>query len=49
MVPSGPQNLGPKLSKSLINNPLRVNKPVPFGPRKEPGKRTVIRGQPSVV
>jgi hypothetical protein len=37
MVPSGPQNLGPKISKSLINNPLRVNKPVAFGARKEPG------------
>lgn len=38
MVPSGPQNLGPKLSKSLINNPLRVNKPVAFGTRKQPDK-----------
>jgi hypothetical protein len=42
MVPSEPQNLGPKISKSPINNPLRVNKPVPFGVRKEPGKRVVI-------
>ena len=35
-VPTEPQNLAPKLSKSLVNNPLRVNKPVAFGPRREP-------------
>jgi len=36
MVPSEPQNLGPKLSKSLINTPPGINRPVPFGLRKEP-------------
>lgn len=36
MVPSEPQNLGPKLSKSLVNTPLGVNKPVEFGARKQP-------------
>ena len=34
MVPSEPQNPGPKLSKSLINTPPGVNKPVPFGGRE---------------
>lgn len=35
MVPSEPQNLGPKLSKSLVKNPPGVNKPVPIGGRIE--------------
>jgi hypothetical protein len=43
MVPSEPQNLGPKLSKSLINDPLGVNRPVPYGFRKEPAKWEVVR------
>lgn len=34
-----PGNRGAKLSNSLVNNPLGVNKPVPFGPRKEPWLR----------
>ncbi|MDY0171034.1 MAG: hypothetical protein RBS80_31125, partial [Thermoguttaceae bacterium] len=37
MVPAEPQNLGPKLSKSLVNDPLWVNRPVPFGGREEHG------------
>lgn len=36
MVPPEPQNPGPKLSESLINNPPGVNRPIPFGGRKEP-------------
>jgi hypothetical protein len=49
MVPSGPQNLGPKISKSLINNPLGVNKPVPFGGRTEPSERAVIRATAEIA
>ena len=33
-VPSAPRNFGPKLSDSLINNPPKVNRLVPFGARK---------------
>jgi hypothetical protein len=36
MVPSEPQNLDPKLSKSLFNNPPEVNKPVAFDAQKQP-------------
>ena len=35
-VPSEPRNLVPKLSESLVNRGLKVNNPVPFGPRKDP-------------
>ncbi len=35
-VAIGPQNLGPKISQSLVYNPLGVNKPIPFGARKKP-------------
>lgn len=38
MVPSEPQNPGPKLSKSLVKNPLWVNRPVPVDGREEPAR-----------
>jgi hypothetical protein len=46
MVPSESQNIGPKLSKSSINNPLQVNKPVASGRRKKPAMRGSV---PDVV
>ena len=30
------RNLGPKRSKSLINRPPKVNRPIPFGVRRDP-------------
>lgn len=47
-VATGPSKFAPKISKSLVNNPLGVNKPVAFGARKEPYKRAVIRALPSI-
>ena len=44
MLPPDPGSPGPELSDSLINTPLRVNKPVPFDTRKEPRRERRIRG-----
>ena len=40
-VATGPRNLAAKLSKSLVNTPLRVNKPVAFVARKEPATKGI--------
>jgi hypothetical protein len=37
-----PRNRGPKLSKSLINRPPKVNRLVPFGGREGPFVRSMF-------